>query len=338
MGVANLAAICGRLAEHGMDPATPAAAIQWGTTPRQKTVAGTLATLAGEVAKAGLGAPAVIVVGEVVRLRESLAWFERRPLFGRRIVITRSRAQASQLSAALEELGAEAVEAPTIRIEPPEDPGPLRAAMARAAEYDWIVLTSTNGAVAAFDALEAAGLDARALAGVRIASIGPATAAALAARGIRADVQPAAFTSTAVVKALAECVNLQGLRILLPRADIAPPDMVKALAERGATVEEVAAYRTVADDAGLPRVAAMLERGEVDWLTFTSSSTVRNFLAGAGAERVRASGVRVASIGPTTSATLREAGIKPTVEADPHTIPGLVAAMVACETQRKGTS
>ncbi len=328
MGVANLAVIAENLIAHDVDADTPAAVIQWGTTPRQRVVTGTLGTLPTLATDAGLKPPALILIGEVVRLRERLAWFERRPLFGRRIIVTRSRAQASDLVARLEELGAETIEVPAIRIEPPQDPTPLREAARNLSDFDWIVLTSTNGAEALFGALAAEGLDARALCGCRVAAIGPATAERLAAFGIRADLQPETFTGAAVAEALARTGDLAGMRILLPRADIAPKELVEALGGRGALVSEVVAYRTVTDFADSGAVAERLDRGEIDWITFTSSSTVRNFLETLKPDRVRASRALVASIGPTTSATLREAGLDPTVEAATYTIPGLVEAIL----------
>ena len=338
MGVRNLAAICRELAAHGLDPSTPAAAVHWGATPRQKTVAGTLATLSGAAAKADLGPPAIIVVGAVAALRDRLAWFERRPLFGRRIVVTRARRQAPRLAAALEELGAEVLEAPAIRIEPIADGAPLRRAVRRLADYQWIIFTSVNGVDAFRAVLAEAGLDARALAPCQVAAIGPATADRLAAGGVRADLVPGSFTSAALVRALARRVNLQGLSVLCPRADIAPKDLVDALAEAGAAVEDVPAYRTAADDAGGPRLAARLREGGADWITFTSSSTVRNLLESVGDEAVRASGARLASIGPATSGAIRARGLEPAVEADPHTIPGLVEAIVAHEQRRQAVS
>ena len=328
MGVANLPTIAANLMQHGLGGDTPAAAVQWGTTPQHKTVAATLATLPEAVVRAHLEAPAVVLVGEVVRLRGQLGWFEQRPLLGRRIVVTRSRAQASALVARLEALGAETLEAPAIRIRPPEDPAALRQAIRDDVLFDWIVFTSTNGVDAYFAALAEVGLDARGLAGGRIAAIGPATAARLAEHGIRADLQPEQFTGAAVAEALAATGHLAGASVLLPRADIAPTELCEALAARGAKVREVVAYRTVPDTAGSEVVARAMERHDVDWLTFTSSSTVRNFLDAVRADRVRRSGARIASIGPTTSATLREAGLEPTVEAAAHTIPGLVDAIV----------
>ena len=331
MGVKNLPAICQSLIDAGAPPDTPAAAVHWGTTSRQHTVAGTLTTLPDLAAEADLAPPAVIAIGQVVALRDRLAWFERRPLLGRRIVVTRARAQASALAERIEALGAEAVEAPAIRIEPPDNPAPLAAAAHDAGTFDWIVFTSVNGVEAFFGALADTGRDARALAGVRVATIGPATTARLAAFGLRTDLEPPTFTGAAVAQALAQAADLAGAAILLPRADIAPPGLARALAERGARVTEVTAYRTVPDASGAQAAVDHLARREVDWVTFTSSSTVRYFLDTVGADALKSSGARIASIGPTTSGTLREAGLEPTVEADPHTIPGLVDAILAYE-------
>ena len=331
MGVANLPTIAGNLLRHGLRPETPAAVIHWGTTPRQRVVTGDLRSLPGLVEAAGITAPALILVGAVVALRERLNWFERRPLFGRRIVVTRSRAQASELAANLEALGAEVIEAPAIRIEPAEDATGLRQAVADRDAFDWIVFTSTNGVDAYFETLAGMGLDARALAGRRIAAIGPATAERLARLGIRADLQPERFTGAAVAAALAAGQDLAGVRILLPRADIAPKELTEALASKGALVREVVAYRTVPDLSNVETVSRMLAANEIDWLTFTSSSTVQNFVDAVGRDRVKASRARIASIGPTTSATLRSFGLEPAVEADPHTIPALIDAIVKGE-------
>jgi uroporphyrinogen III methyltransferase/synthase len=335
MGLANLPAIANNLIAHGLPPDTRAAVIRWGTTPRQKVVTGGLGSLPGLVASGGVGPPALIVVGPVVALRDRLNWFERRPLLGRRIVVTRSRTQASDLSARLESLGAETIESPAIRIDPPEDAAALRQAVAGSGEFDWIVLTSANGVDAWFGAMAALGQDARALAGRRIAAIGPATAERLARFGILADLQPEEFTGAAVAEALAARQNLAGVRVLLPRADIAPKELADALAARGAIVREVIAYRTAADLSNAEAVGRMLSDNEIDWLTFTSSSTVRNFVGAVGPDRVRGSRARLASIGPTTSQALCALGLAPTVEAGEHTIPGLVDAIVRHESESR---
>jgi len=331
MGVRNLAPICENLVAGGLDPTTPAAIIRWGTTSRQRVLTATAADLPDKAVEAGFTPPSIILIGQVVSLREKLNWFEARPLFGRRIVVTRARSQASRLSARLESLGADAVEMPAIRIEPPTDPAPLDAAAAGAANFDWIIFTSANGVDGFFDALARAGLDSRALHANKLCTIGPATAARLGHFGLRPDLQPQKFVSTEIVKALSAAEDLDGVKILCPRADIAPPAMVEALAAHGADVTEVTAYRTVPDGAGAERVTDMLGGNDVHWITFTSSSTVKNFFNVVDPDAVRASDVRLASIGPMTTATLAEAGFEPDIEADSHTIPGLVEAILVKE-------
>lgn len=324
MGVGKMAENFRRLMDHGRAADTPAAAIEWGTYPRQRTVTGTLATLPEAVREAGIGAPSLIVVGEVVALRGALGWWDRRPLSGKRIVVTRARAQASDFAAALEALGAEVVQFPTIRIVPPADEGPLLRGAAEAGTYDWIVFTSVNGVERFWDALARQGCDARALGGVRVCAIGPATAGELGRRGIVPDVVPDEFVAEAAVQALDTADDLRGRRILLPRAEVARAVLPRQLRERGAEVVEVAAYSTVRDGADAERVRELFQRGEVDAVTFTASSTVRGFVELVGTEVGRA---KVASIGPVTSATARELGLPVDVEAAEYTIPGLVRAL-----------
>jgi uroporphyrinogen III methyltransferase/synthase len=324
MGVGKMAENFRRLVEHGRAADTPAAAIQWGTYPRQRTVTGTLETLPEIARQAGIGAPSLIVVGEVVSLRETLGWWDRRPLSGRRIVVTRARAQASDFAQALEALGAEVVQLPTIRIAPAEDEGPLLRAAAEAGTFDWIVFTSVNGVERFWDALARQKRDARALGGVRVCAIGPATAAELERRGIVPDVVPDEFVAEAAVQALAAADELRGRRILLPRAEIARAVLPEQLRALGAEVVEVTAYTTVQDGTDAERVRGLIERGEVDVVTFTASSTVRNFVDLAGAD---VGAAKVASIGPITSGTARELGLTVDVEAAEYTIPGLVRAI-----------
>ncbi|HST58550.1 MAG TPA: uroporphyrinogen-III C-methyltransferase [Longimicrobium sp.] len=324
MGVGKMAENFRRLIAHGRAPDTPAAAIQWGTYPRQRTVTGTLETLPAIAREAGIGAPSLIVVGEVVSLREPLGWWDRRPLSGRRIVVTRARAQASDLSQALETLGAEVIQFPTIRIAPPADGAPLRAAAAEAGSFDWIVFTSANGVEHFWNALVEQGGDARALGGVRVCAIGPSTAAELARRGIVPDVVPDEFVGEAALQALDAADELRGRRILLPRAEIARAVLPDGLRARGAEVVEVVAYTTVQDGTDAGRVRGLIDRGDVDAVTFTASSTVRNFVDLVGAE---VGGAKVASIGPVTSGTARELGLAVDLEAAEYTIPGLVRAL-----------
>jgi uroporphyrinogen III methyltransferase/synthase len=324
MGVGKMADNFRRLVDHGRAPNTPAAAIEWGTYPRQRTVSGTLQTLPGIAKAAGIGAPSLIVVGEVVALRETLGWWDRRPLSGRRIVVTRARAQASDFAAALEALGAETVQFPVIRIAPAEDPEPLRQAAARAGTFDWIVFTSANGVERFWYALAEQRCDARALGGVRVCAIGPATAAELERRGVTPDLVPDQFVAESAVRALLDASRVRGERILIPRAAVARPVLPDALRQAGAEVVEVAAYTTVQDGSGAEQVRAMLARGEVDAVTFTASSTVTSFVELVGADVGRA---KVASIGPVTSATARELGLAVDVEAAEYTTPGLVQAL-----------
>jgi uroporphyrinogen III methyltransferase/synthase len=313
-----------RLVEHGRSPDTPAAAVEWGTYPRQRTVEGTLSTLPALAREANVGAPSVVIVGDVVSLRRELAWFDRRPLSGRRVVVTRARAQASSFAAELESLGAEVVQLPAIRIAAPDDPAPLRRAAEEIGSFDWAVFTSVNGVERFFAALGETGRDARALAAVRVCAIGPATAGELAKHGIRADLVPSEYVAEAAVDALLATGDVAGKRILLARADIARDVLPVRLREAGAEVVEVAAYRTERDGAGAEDVRRRIEAGEIDFVTFTASSTVRSFAELVGTDTGTA---RVASIGPITSRTLRELGMRVDVEAEEYTIPGLVRAL-----------
>ena len=324
MGVGRLAENFRRMMDAGRSPDTPAAAVEWGTYLRQRTVVGTLETLPGLVRAAGIGAPSIVVVGEVVRLRDELAWFDRRPLSGRRVVVTRARAQASDFAARLAELGADVVQLPTIRVADPEDPEPLRRAAREAGGYRWIVFTSANGVERFWAALSREGRDARSLAPARVCAIGPATAAELERRGVRADLVPDEFVAEAALEALASTGDLAGARILLPRAAEARAVLPEGLRARGAVVDDVMAYRTVQDGSGADAVRRRLEAGEIDVVTFTASSTVRSFASLVGTNVGRA---KVASIGPVTSGTLRELGMPVDVEATEYTIPGLVAAV-----------
>jgi uroporphyrinogen III methyltransferase/synthase len=331
MGVANLPAICRALIEGGTAGSTPAAVIERGATPRQRVVAGTLATLPDAAAAADVQPPAMIVVGRVVALRERLRWFERRPLHGRRVVVTRPRSQAGAMIERLERLGAEAIDAPAIRIAPPADRSPLRQAAAAVGDAQWVVFTSANGVSAFFAALAEAGRDSRALHAAQVCAIGPATAGELAHYGIRPDVQPARFLTAEIADAMAVRGNLRGARVLCPRADGAPANLTDDLAARGAVVQQVAAYRTVADGSAAEAVAPLLTERAVDWITFTSASTVAHFVAAVSAGAVRGSGARLASIGPVTSAALVAAGLAAGAEAEVHTADGVIDAILKAE-------
>jgi uroporphyrinogen III methyltransferase / synthase len=323
MGVKRIADSAAALIDAGRDPDEPAAVIASGTTPTQRTVTATLGTIAEAARREAIAAPAVVVSGSVAARRESLAWLERRPLNGRRVVVTRARAQASGLAARLRELGADVVELPAIRIVPRIDSEEVRRTIGAIHAYALVCLTSANGAQLLFDALAAAGRDARALANATIAAIGPGTATALTERGIVADIVPERFVAEALVEALSG-VDVNGRPVLVARGAEARDLLPEALRERGAEVDVVALYETVAEE---PDPAALEAIGNADYLTFTSSSTVRNFLDAVGDAVPRDAGV--ISIGPVTSASLREAGLEPDAEAERHDIEGLIAALLA---------
>ncbi|HLJ53404.1 MAG TPA: uroporphyrinogen-III C-methyltransferase [Chthonomonadaceae bacterium] len=335
MGVESLPEIASRLREHGRAPETPVALVQWGAWPRQRVVVGTLATIVDDVRNADLTPPAVCIVGEVVRMREALRWFDdpsARPLFGRRALVTRAREQASALSDLLMARGAEPVEFPVIRITPVADTSLVDAAVGNLSAYQWIVFTSANAVPIFAGRLEAQGLDARALCGARIAAIGPATAAALRERlGLRADFVPDEAVAEALLAAWPDR-EMAGRRVLIPRARDAREILPEQLAARGAIVDVVPLYETHVESGEASALRAMLEAGEIDVVTFTSSSTVRNFVATLEAAGCDASfrlpaGCIAAAIGPVTAETARAAGIEPAIVALEHTIPGLVAAL-----------
>jgi uroporphyrinogen III methyltransferase/synthase len=323
MGVKRLEQNAASLIAAGRDPDEPAAAIERGTWPGQRTVAATLGTIAVVVEREAVKAPALIVVGQVARRREQLAWLERRPLHGRRVVVTRARAQASGLAATLRALGAEVVELPAIRIEPRIETEEVKRVAAGVGVYDLICLTSPNGVRLLFEAIEAAGLDARALAGVTVAAIGPGTARALAERGVLADVVPERFVAEGLIEAL-EDEALAGTRVLVARAAEARDVLPDALRERGAEVDVVALYETVREQPGEEEIEAAQS---ADYLTFTSSSTVTNLSEALG-DRFPTD-ARIVSIGPITSETVRTAGLQVDVEAERHDIDGLLTALLA---------
>jgi uroporphyrinogen III methyltransferase/synthase len=323
MGVKRLAANAAALIGAGRDADEAAAAVEHGTMEGQRTVVATLGTLADAVEREEVGAPALIVVGPVVMRRESLAWLERRPLHGRRVVVTRARAQASGLAAALRGLGAEVVELPAIRVEPRIESSEVRHAVASIRDYALVCLTSPNGVRLLFEALHAAGLDARALTGATVAAIGPGTARALAANGIAADVVPEKFVAEALVEALAE-VEVDGHKVLVARAAEARDVLPDSLRERGAEVDVAALYETVREEPGAEAIEAAQS---ADYVTFTSSSTVRNLTEALGDRFPR--NARVVSIGPVTSEAARDAGLEVHVEAERHDVDGLLTALLA---------
>ena len=296
----------------------------------RRTVTGTLEDIATRVAQANLKPPAIIVVGDVVALRENgLDWFERRPLFGRRVVVTRARAQAGELSAELERLGAEVHEFPTIEICPPEDFGPLDAAIRDLDSFGLIVFTSTNGVDAFLNRLRHHGLDLRAVPrDAKVAAIGPATAERIEQSGLRVDVVPEEYRAEALIGAL-DVRTLAGERVLIPRAKVAREILPEKLREAGAEVVVPPAYESVPLSEGKEEVSVRLQKGEIDCVTFTASSTVENFVGAFGADEAARllDETRVACIGPITADTARERGLRVDAEADEYTISGLVEAV-----------
>ena len=361
MGWAALERILERLAAQGLPPDTPVALVQWGTWNRQRTVTGTLADASQLGRAAGLSPPVVAIVGEVVQLRERLAWFDRRPLFGKRVLLTRSRAQASGLRRLLEQAGAEAVELPSITIAPPQDYAAMDAALDKLGGYDWAIFASANAVEAIFQRLETrrpapvfpmpgdaaaddaaasrpspAFGDARAFGGVRVGAIGPATAAALQQRGICPDFVPARATSSAALAELA-AGDWAGRKVLLPAADLGRDELAQGLAKLGAAVDWLPVYRNLpAPDA--PARARQAFADGVDIVTFTSSSTVRNLLAALDGDRAPLEAACIACIGPVTAATARELGLRVDLEAEEHTVEGLAAALTARYAAKAGNS
>ena len=328
MGWESLSRIVETLKAQDMAPDTPAALIQWGTQPYQRTVEATLENILDRGRQAGLEPPVVAVFGPVVRLRSQMRWFDNRPLSGKRIMITRSRAQASELAELLAREGAEAIEVPTIQVLPVGDDAPLRKAARAVSSYRWVVFTSVNGVDAFWQALEHEGLDSRAFANVMVAAIGPATAGSLAHRGINADVVPAEYISEAVVEALQGHIQPDH-RVLLPRAEEARPALVEGLCAMGASVDQVVAYRTVMPEGSQKKALGLLAEGRIDVVTFTSSSTVRNLATLLQRDVALLQLPVVACIGPVTAATAQELGVRVDVQASVHTIPGLVDAVKA---------
>jgi uroporphyrinogen III methyltransferase/synthase len=304
-----------------------------GTLPDQETIQATIGELATVARQPQFKDPAMLIVGRVTGLRDHLRWFDARPLFGKRIVVTRPRAQAAELVDALEQLGATVVEAPTVRIVPPEDFGPLDEACAAVGQFNWVIFTSANGVDYFFQRLIASPADARALAGVKLCAIGPGTAERLARHGLKVDLMPGEYRAEAVVEALRATGDLSGQSFLLPRADIAREMLAEELRKSGGVVTEVTAYRTVAvepDRDNEPDIYRMLLDRRVDAMTFTSASTVRNFVRLYGTEPVAdlLQPVAIASIGPVTAEAALQCGIKTTIMPAEYTIPALVRAIV----------
>ncbi|MFO8009647.1 MAG: uroporphyrinogen-III C-methyltransferase [Dehalococcoidia bacterium] len=326
MGMGNLPSITEKLIACGRNPDTPVALIHRGTTLQQRSLTGTLSTIVKKAQEADFEAPVAIVVGEVVNLREKLRWFETRPLFGKRVLVTRAQRQAGTLSRLLIERGAQPFELPSIEIRPLPDTSELDQALVDLPDFDWVIFTSANGVEAVWDRLAALNRDSRQFGSVKVAAIGPATARELERHGIYPDFIPVEYTSEAILSGLSER-EIRGSRILLPRADIAPEDLVNGLADLGAIPVEVTAYQTrVATDAA-ERAGRMLRDRQIDIVTFTSSSTVTGLVEMLGENRWLLRQVKIASIGPVTSATIEKSGLNVDIMAREQTVPGLVDAI-----------
>src|SRR6266849_816304 len=324
MGVERIESIAREMLKHGVRENLPVALVRWATTGRQETLTGTLENIGRRVVDLGFEAPAVAVFGEVVALRESLNWYEKRPLSGKRIVVTRTRRQVSALSDRLRALGADVIELPTIRIEPPSNLREFAELVQDAHTYDWIVFTSPNGVTAFFDLFFKLFDDAREIGGAKIAAIGPATAQRVKDFHLHVDLQPDEFVAEAVVREFQKQGGVENLRILLARAERARDVLPKQLSSLGAIVDEGFAYRTVPETRDITGARRRFLEEGADLITFTSSSTVENFL---DLGLAWPKGMQVASIGPVTSKTARDHGLKVDVEARRHDIEGLVEAI-----------
>lgn len=327
MGVENLIHITSKLIEHGRPGNTPAAVIRWGTKPEQRVLVTTVGKAAKDVEEAGIEPPAIFIVGEVVKLRDQLAWFDQRLLFGKTVLVTRAREQASALTSQLEALGAQCIEAPSIKLVPPESYAELEEAVEKIASYDWLIFTSTNGVEYFFNYLHSRKIDSRVLSKAKIAAIGVQTAAKLRDYGILADIVPLEFRAEGIVAALEGRIQ-PGMSVLIPRALVARDLLPEKLKEMGAAVNVVPVYRTLSGDTDGEGLKAKLKSGEIDLVTFTSSSTVTNLLALLGPQGAEClQNTKIACIGPITAGTCMEHGITPDVIAEEYTIHGMIEAI-----------
>jgi uroporphyrinogen III methyltransferase/synthase len=333
MGTDRIGQIAKTLVGHGMDEQTPIAMVQWGTTGRQRSIEGTLANIGDIVAKEKLGPPTVAVIGEVVKLRSKLNWFEQRPLFGKRVVVTRARDQAGALAQRLREYGADVLEVATIKIEPTARREELVDALLELNSYDWLVFTSPNGVAWFFEYFFKQFHDMRDLGGARIAAVGPATANKLKELHLQVDLMPDEALSANVAEAFTEFETIENLKICLLRAEAATRELPETLEALGAIVDDIACYRTVPETEDPHGTAAKLEESGADWVTFTSGSTVEHFHSRFDLPRLmqKFPGLKIASIGPETSKALAALNINPTIEAKEHTIEGLVQAVLKSE-------
>ncbi len=330
MGVKNLPNIVKNLIDNGRAPDTPIALIRWGTLPVQQTVVGTLENIVKKVEEAKLTAPAIIVVGEVVNLRKTLRWFDTKPLFGKNIIITRAREQASSLVKQLSELGANVIEFPTIEIVEPDDFSDVDRAIENLRDYNWLIFTSVNGVKLFFKRLYYHGKDVRELYGIKVCAIGPKTAETFKEFGIYPDVVPEKYQAEYVVEAL-ENLGIKGKKFLLPRAKVAREVLPEKIKEKGGVIDIVTVYKTVMPDVKKDEVLSYLNENKIDFITFTSSSTVKNFIEMFEEFNIKEllKNVKLVSIGPITSNTMKEFGLNPYVEAEKFTIEGLVEKIIA---------
>jgi len=337
MGTDRVGHFADTLIRHGMSPSTPIAMIQWGTTSRQLSIAATLETIAAVAKTSGIAPPTIIVIGDVVNLRQHLNWFEHRPLFGQRIVVTRSREQAGTLAHRLHNLGANVLEVPTIKLDPPTRRQDLVDALLELNTYDWLVFTSPNGVDTFFDYFFRQFHDLRDIGGARIAAVGPGTAARLQNLHLQVDLMPEEALATAVAKAFAKYESIENLKICLLRAEVANPELPQQLEALGAIVDDIACYKTVPDLDDPTQTAAALTQNGADWITFTSGSTVRNFHSRFDLPALlkKFPALKLASIGPETSKTIRTLGLEPTVEAKHHTIDGLLTSLLTAASKPK---
>ena len=330
MGVKNLAVIVSRLVEEGKSVDTPVALIRWGTYPKQRTVVGTLRDIVDRAKSADIRPPTVVVVGQVVRLREQLNWFETQPLFGKRVLVTRAKAQASELSSLIRAQGGEPIECPTIDIGPPDDWAEVDEAIEQLATYQWLVFTSVNGVKAFMQRLWHRGRDARALAGLRVCCIGPRTAEEVGRFGIDADLVPETYQAEGLIEVLKR-EGASGQRVLIARAAQAREILPDELQRSGALVRVVKVYKTVVPTIERERVRQLFRDRSIDVVTFASSSTVRNFFQlfdGTRDVKQHLNGTVIASIGPITAQTIREMGLEVHVMAAQNTIPALVQSLI----------
>ncbi|MBS3969636.1 MAG: uroporphyrinogen-III C-methyltransferase [Clostridia bacterium] len=329
MGMANLPKIVEKLMEHGRSPDTPVALIRWGTLPEQVTLTAALKDIVQKAEENKFKNPAIIIVGEVVSLREELKWVEKRPLWGQRVLVTRSRDQASIFSKMIQDLGGEPIEFPTIDIIQPDDYTPLDKAIAAIEDFDWIIFTSVNGVQAFYERLLLKKMDFRQLKGVRICAIGPKTREELEKYGLLVDYVPGEYRAEAIIEKM-QGENLKGKKILLPRADIARKILPESLKAMGADVHEVTAYKTVKGNGQLNNVKDLLVNKKINIITFTSSSTVKNFISMFDKNELPEllKGIKLASIGPITTRTAVELGLSIDIEAAEYTLDGLLQAIL----------